>query len=111
MPSLSPNQCIVPHTMNLTFKFKNSNTKSWFKNNLGHLLCEGLNVRIGGEVVYDNTGESTLEVHKDLWKSQHKRKTGEAVEGYKLTDINLEYETIESKELAKEVKGEYKVGR
>ena len=49
--------------MNLTFKFKNSHTNSWFKNKLGCLLCEGLNVRIGGEVVYDNTGESTLEVY------------------------------------------------
>ena len=37
--------------------------------------------------------------------------TGEAVEGYKLTDMNLEYETIESEELAEEVRGEYKVGR
>ena len=63
MPSLNPNQCIVPDTMNLTFKFKNSNTNSWFKNNLRRLLCEGLNVRIGGEVVYANTGESTLEVY------------------------------------------------
>ena len=35
MPSLSPNQVIVPDTMNLTFKFVNSNTKSRFKNNLG----------------------------------------------------------------------------
>ena len=37
--------------------------------------------------------------------------TGEAVEGYKLTDMNLEYETIESEELAKKVKDEYEVGR
>ena len=51
MPSLSPNQVIVPDTMNLTFKFVNSNTKSRFKNNLGRLLCEGLNVQIGGEIV------------------------------------------------------------
>ena len=37
--------------------------------------------------------------------------TGESVEGYKLTDMNLEYETIESEELAKRVKDEYQVGR
>ena len=73
MPSLSPNQVIVPDTMNLTFKFVNSNTKSRFKNNLGCLPCEGLNVQIGGEIVYDNRGESIMEVYKDLWKSESKR--------------------------------------
>ena len=73
MPSLSPNQVIVPDTMNLTFKFENSNTKSWFRNNLGRLLCEELHVRIGGEAVYDNTGESIMEIYKDLWKSDAKR--------------------------------------
>ena len=62
MPSLSPKQVIVPDTMNLTFKFVNSNTKSRFKNNLGRLLCEGLNVQIG-EIVYDNRGESIMEVY------------------------------------------------
>ena len=59
--------------MDLTFKFVNSNTKSRFKNNLGRLLCEGLNVQIGGEIVYDNRGESIMEVYKDLWKSKSKR--------------------------------------
>ena len=73
MPSLSPNQVIVADTMNLTFKFVNSNTKSRFKNNLGRLLCEGLNVQIGGEIVYDDRGESMMEVYKDLWKSESKR--------------------------------------
>ena len=73
MPSLSPNQVIVPDTMNLTFKFVNSNTKSRFKNNLGRLLCEGLNVQIGGEIVYDNRGESIMEIYKDLCKSESKR--------------------------------------
>ena len=60
--------------MNFTFKFVNSNTKSRFKNNnLGRLLCEGLNVQIGGEIVYDDRGESIMEVYKDLWKSESKR--------------------------------------
>ena len=30
MPSLSPSQVLIPDTMNLTFKFKCSNTKSVF---------------------------------------------------------------------------------
>ena len=50
IPHLVPNQVIVPDTMNLTFKFKNNNTKSWFKSSLGQLLCEALNVRGGGEL-------------------------------------------------------------
>ena len=58
--------------MNLTFQFKNNNTKLWFKNNLSRLLCEGLTIHVGGEVVYDNTGESLLETYKDLGKSDSK---------------------------------------
>ena len=189
MPSLSPNQVIVPDTMNLTFKFVNSNTKSRFKNNLGRRLCEGLNVQIGGEIVYDNRGESIMEVYKDLWKSESKREgmleygvanenirklmsgddsattsgkaddvlleknqnilkiklgkileghgpyapydmsdleyrirlseaskimvaqTGQSVGSYKLTDMNLEFETIEGKELANSVKEGFNIGR
>ena len=189
MPSLSPNQVIVPDTMNLTFKFVNSNTKSRFKNNLGRLLCEVLNVQIGGEIVYDNRGESIMEVYKDLWKSESKRdgvleygvanenirklmsgddsamtsgkaddvlleknqkilkiklgkileghgpyapydmsdleyriklpeaskvmiaQTGQSVGSYKLTDMNLEFETIEGEELANSVKEGFNIGR
>ena len=152
-------------------------------------MCEGLKVRVGGEVVYDNTGESIMESYEDLWKSDSKREnmvdygianenlrkmlsqddsavtvnkandvlipkkqeilkikfgkileghgpyapydmsdfeyriklpkaseimntqTGESVEGYKLTDINLEYETIEGEKLARGVKKKYDVGR
>ena len=69
MPILSANQVIVPDMMNLTFKFNNSNTKSRFKNNLGRILCEGLTIQIGGEIVYDNRGEGVFETYKDLWKT------------------------------------------
>ena len=40
--------------------------------------------------------------------------SGESVKGYKLTqslNLNLEYETIESEELAREVKSQYEIGR
>ena len=37
--------------------------------------------------------------------------SGESVENYKLTDINLEYKTIEGPKLAKETKAEYDFGR
>ena len=30
IPALNANECIVPDTMALSFKFNNSNTKSWF---------------------------------------------------------------------------------
>ena len=73
MPGLNLNQVIIPDTMNLTFKLVNGNTKCRFKNNLGRLLCEGLNVMIGGEVVYDNTGEGMFERYKDLWLSDNRR--------------------------------------
>ena len=69
VPSLNPDECIVPDTLALSFVFENSNTKSWFLNNLGRLLIERLEVRVHGKLVYQNTGESILEVYKDLWRS------------------------------------------
>ena len=174
--------------MNLTFKFVNSNTKSKFKNNLGRLLCEGLNVQIGGEIVYDNR-EGLMGVDKDLWKSESRRdemlqysvanenirklmsgddsattsgkaddvlleknqkilkiklgkileghgpyapydmsdleyriklpeaskvmvaQSGQSVGSYKLTDMNLEFETIEGEDLANSVKEGFNIGR
>ena len=189
MPSLSPSQVLIPDTMNLTFKFKCSNTKSVFQNNLSRLLCDGLSVRVGGEVAYDNIGEGLFERYRDLWLSDSKRanmieygianenirklmskddsattankdddvlmvknqefmkiklgkiltghgpyapydmsdfeyriklpeskkvmnaQSGETLGDYKLTDINLEFETIEGEELTQSVKDGYEVGR
>ena len=74
IPKLSPNEVIIPDTMKLTFEFTNSNTKSWFKNNLGRILCEDLKIVGGGKTVYDNTGEGTFETYKDLWRSETERK-------------------------------------
>ncbi|CAB3986788.1 Hypothetical predicted protein, partial [Paramuricea clavata] len=59
--------------MALVFDFKNSNTKSWFRNNLGKLLQKRLEIRLAGEKVYDNSGESLLEVYKDLWLHNKQR--------------------------------------
>ena len=69
IPALNANECIVPDTMALSFKFNNSNTKSWFLNNLGRLLIDRLSIKVQGVEVYQNTGESMLEVYKDLWRS------------------------------------------
>ena len=69
IPPLTANECIVPDTMALSFKFNNSNTKSWFLNNLGRLLVDQLCIKVQGVQVYQNTGESMLEVYKDLWRS------------------------------------------
>jgi hypothetical protein len=59
--------------MALVFDFKNSNTKSWFRNNLGKLLQKRLEIRLAGEKVYDNSGESLLEVYKDIWLHNKQR--------------------------------------
>ena len=40
-----------------------------------------------------------------------KAQDGEDIGEYKLTDMHLEYEIIESKELAREVKDQYGIGR
>ena len=192
IPGLNSNQCIIPDTLALSFKFTNSNTKSWFKNNLGRLLVDRLTINVEGKNVYENTGESLMEVYKDLWRSEEDRdnrqdfgianenvrklvskndsanksaktngvldvtivdmcdrmkiplgkilcdhgpyasykmsdfeyritlpksekimvaQTNEATGTYKLTDMNLEYEIIESESLAERVRGDYNAGR
>ena len=70
IPAFNANECIVPDTMALSFRFNNSNTKSWFLNNLGRLLVDRLSIKVQGVEVYQNTGESMLEVYKDLWRSE-----------------------------------------
>ena len=73
IPALSPAKCIIPDTMALIFRFSNSNTKSWFKNNLGRLLMDKLIISIQSEVAYSNNGESIIEIYKDLWRSEEDR--------------------------------------
>ena len=70
IPALNANECIVPGTLALLFKFNNSNTKSWFLNNLGRLLVDRLSIKVQGVEVYQNTGESILEVYKGLWRPE-----------------------------------------
>ena len=73
IPALNRSQCIVPDTLSLSFKFTNSNTKSWFLNNLGRLLVDRLSVNVQGVEVCQNTRESMMEVYKDLWRSDEDR--------------------------------------
>ena len=73
IPKLNPSLCLVPDSLRMLFNFKNSNTKSWFLNNLSKLLKSRLVIKFAGEIVYDNTGESILEVYKDLWKPEYER--------------------------------------
>ena len=193
-PKLRPDVCLVPDSLNLMFDFKNANDKSWFHNNLGKLLTKELTVKMAGEVVYSNTGESVIAVYKDLWKTVEERdqmveygvanenlrkliskddtgassgdddkvsdalmfavhgtkqrirlgnilkdhglyapysminnfqysitlpsasdimkaQSGEAVEGYSLENIELEYETIENQDLANHTTEGYEIGR
>ena len=193
-PKLRPDICLVPDSLNLMFDFKNANDKSWFHNNLGKLLTKELTVKMAGEVVFSNTGESIMEVYKDLWKTSKERdnmveygianenlrklipkddtgassgdddkvsdalmfavhgtkqrirlgkiledhglyapysminnfqysitlpsasdimkaQSGEAVGGYSLENIELEYETIENQDLANHTTESYEIGR
>ena len=66
IPALNRSQCIIPDTLALSFKFSNSNKKSWFLNNLGRILVDRLSVFVQGVEVYQNTGEGMMEVYKDL---------------------------------------------
>ena len=72
-PKLKPDVCLVPGSLNLLFDFKSKNTKSWFLNNLSKLLTKELTLKMAGEVVFNNTGKSIMEVYKDLWKTSKER--------------------------------------
>ncbi len=74
IPKLRPNVLIDPNTICLSATLVNSNTKSWFKNNIGRLLCERLVVRFAGNVMYDNIYENLFMIYKDLWLSDKCRK-------------------------------------
>ena len=70
---LSPNVCANPDSIYISALFENTNTKSWFKNNLGRLLCKELQIRIGSSPVYDNKLENLIMVYKDLWLPDERR--------------------------------------
>ena len=74
IPRLRPNVLIDPNTICLSATLENANNKSFFKNNIGRLLCEKLTVRFAGNVVYDNNRKSLIMVYKDLWLSDKCRK-------------------------------------
>ncbi len=73
IPKLKGNSCLVPGSLHLLYDFKSKNTKSWFRQNLARNLVEGLQVKIGGEVAYDCTHESLIQIYKDLWLDKQKR--------------------------------------
>ncbi len=67
IPKLKENACLVPGSLHLLYDFKSKNTKSWFRQNLARNLVKGLQVKVGGEVAYDCTHKSLIQLYKDLW--------------------------------------------
>ena len=86
IPKLRPNMLIDPNTICLSATLENANTKSWFKNNLGRLLCEKLMITFPGETVYDNNCESLIMVYNDLWSPNEQR---EDMSKYGIANENL----------------------
>ena len=85
-PKLSQNVCVNPNSIYISALLENANNKSWFKNNLGRLLCDELQIRIGSEPVYDNKKESLIMVYKDLWLPDERR---EDMSEYGIVSENL----------------------
>ena len=85
-PKLSKNVCVNPNSICISALLENTNTKSWCKNNLGRLLCDELQIRIGSESVYDNKKESLIMVYKDLWLPDERR---EDMSEYGIASENL----------------------
>ena len=75
------------------------------KNPLGKILCDHGPYAPYGMCDFDY--RITPPKSEKIMKAQD----GEDVGEYKLTDVHLEYEVIESEELAREVKDQYAVGR
>ena len=73
IPKLAQHMCLVSGFLRLLLDFKTANTKTRFLNNLSRQLQSRIQVRIAGEVAYDNTGESDWGTYKDLWLSKSKR--------------------------------------
>ena len=85
-PKLSENVCINPNSIYISALLENANNKSWFKNNIGRLLCNELQIRIGSESVYDNKKEGLIMVYKDLWLPDERR---EDMSEYGIASENL----------------------
>ena len=73
VPRLGPNESIFPGALDLVFDFNVTGTKSHFKNNLSRQLQKRLQIKAGGESVYDNGGESVFSTYEDLWKTKAER--------------------------------------
>lgn len=66
IPKLKPDSCLVPNSLHLLFDFKSANTKSWVLNNLSRLLTKRLQIKLAGEVLYDNIDENLFGIYQDL---------------------------------------------
>ncbi len=85
-PKLSENVCVNPNSIYISALLENADTKSWFKNNIGRLLCDDLQIKIGSKLVYENTKESLIMVYKDLWLPDDRR---EDMSEYGIASENL----------------------
>ena len=78
IPRLESDDVIVQDSINFCFNIDmNSNTKSWFKNNLAKMLQRDLEVSMEGQKIYENPHESVFEVYKDLWTSDEVRQNSQ----------------------------------
>ena len=73
IPKLSPSVSLFPGSLQLNFKFKNKNKKSWFRNNLAALLVRRLRIKLAGETVYDCSREDLIRTYEDLWLTDTQR--------------------------------------
>ena len=70
IPRLDPSSSIVPGSILLRYDLGITGTKTAFMNNLSKNLCSRLQIKVGGGMVYDNSGENYYSVYKDLFRSK-----------------------------------------
>jgi hypothetical protein len=67
LPKISSDSQVNVTIPKLVSNIESEGGKSWFKNNIGRLLCRELRMAINSWTVYNNKLESLIMVYKDLW--------------------------------------------
>lgn len=73
LPQLRKDGCLIPDSVNIAFEFKLTGTKATCVNNLAKALVKGFSVKFGNKDIYNNTGENTFSLFRDLWQTNDER--------------------------------------
>ncbi|CAB4029976.1 Hypothetical predicted protein [Paramuricea clavata] len=73
IPKLTADTVLAPDSISLVFDLKSKNEKSYLPEQSWKAVAEKIEICMSGEKIYDNNGESLLEVYNNLWLSKKLR--------------------------------------